>query len=102
MKTLLIAAALLVVPAAPAFAQDSTIVRYAPGELTTAAGRASLQRRLKQAVVRVCGPDGVAGSTLPNAKVRACYKTAAEAARPQVDRAIALASRGAEVASRNR
>ena len=98
MKTILIAA-LLAVPAAPAFAQDSVHVAYNTRELATAAGREKLQRRVQRAVVRVCGTDRVPGTMLPDHVVRSCYKTTADRARPQVDRAIALANRGTEVAS---
>ncbi|MEP9357916.1 UrcA family protein [Sphingomonas sp. KR3-1] len=99
MKTLLIAAALLAFPTAPAFAQNSVTIHYNTAKLTTAAGRAALQRQVKLAAVRACGTDRVPGSALPSSQVRACYKNAAMAARPQVERAIALANRGADVAS---
>ena len=101
MKIILIAAA-LAVPAVPAFAQNSVQVSYRAGDLTTAEGRQALHRRVNRAVVRVCGDHRAAGSLLHSPGVRACHRGAAETARPQVDRAIALANRGIEIASRER
>lgn len=101
MKIILIAAA-LAVPAVPAFAQNSVKVSYRAGDLITAEGRQALHRRVNRAVVRVCGDHRAAGSLLHSPGVRACHRVAAETARPQVDRAIALANRGVEVASRER
>ncbi|NIJ63313.1 UrcA family protein [Sphingomonas leidyi] len=101
MKIFLIAAA-LAVPIAPALAQSSVKVSYRASALATAEGRQALRRRVNRAVVHVCGDDRAAGSMLSNPAVRACHGQATAAARPQVDRAIALANRGVEVASRNR
>jgi UrcA family protein len=99
MMKFVIAAALVAVPTVPALAQQTAHVAYKADELVTASGRAALQRRVKVAVVQVCGTDRVPGSMLVNSKVRACYRTATASARPQVERAIALAARGSEVAS---
>ncbi|WP_163980872.1 UrcA family protein, partial [Raoultella ornithinolytica] len=85
--------AALAVPAVPAFAQNRVKVSYRSGELATATGRAALHRRVNHAAARACGDDRVPGSILPSRAVRACHKIAVEAARPQVDRAIALANR---------
>ncbi|MDF2384608.1 UrcA family protein [Nostoc ellipsosporum NOK] len=101
MKIFLIAAA-LAVPAAPALAQRSVKISYRAGALATAEGRQALHRRVNRAVVHVCGDDRATGSMLSNPAVRACHRQAAAAARPQVDRAIALANRGVEIASRDR
>jgi UrcA family protein len=96
MKTILLAAA-FALPAVPALAQDSVHVPYVANELATAAGRKALERRVDGAVVQVCGYDRAPGALLPNRAVRACYKAASDNARPQIDRAIALAARSTEV-----
>jgi UrcA family protein len=85
---------------APAFADSRVIVSYDPAALSTAKGRQALDRRVARAVIRVCGDGRVTGSVLISPEVRKCRETAAAAARPQVERAIALAVRPTDVASR--
>lgn len=99
MKMFVIAAALAAVSAVPAIAQETVHVAYKSNELASPSGRKALQRRVKVAIVQVCGTDRVPGSMLPSGKARACYRSSAASARPQVERAIALAARGAEMAS---
>jgi UrcA family protein len=85
--------------AAPVCAQDQVTVSFDKASLVTAKGREALDRRVARAVVRVCGSARVPGSILASQPVRACRVAAADTARSQVERAVAQASRPAEVAS---
>lgn len=102
MYRLLIASALLGgVANMPARADNRVNISYDRASLVTAEGRRALERRVARAVVRVCGDARVTGSLVTNPEVRKCRVAAAAAARPQVERAVALAVRPADMASRD-
>lgn len=77
----------------PALAQPAQAVQVPYGDLAlgTAAGRATLEARLRGAARRVCGP-AVSGGVAERQARASCYSAALNKARPQI--AHALAPRG--------
>ena len=61
-------------------------VSYARSELTTAGGRATLERRIRRAAELVCGPTDhhTAGTLHAVARNRACYERAVNEAMVQI------------------
>lgn len=100
MKTLLaFAAAAVAFSATPAFAQQpsSTVaVSYADLDLSTARGIRKLDRRIRTAVERACGPISSFDPAGKN-DVRQCRTDTLAAARVQRDVAIAAVARDSQV-----
>jgi UrcA family protein len=94
--------AALVISAAPAFAGSTenftTEVRYGDLNLTTDAGVAQLQRRIKAAAAAACGrPDG--RDIKASQAAATCRETAVANAKAKVELAVANARSGQDLAA---
>ena len=104
-KLTLLAAAAAVLGSVPAFAESplevvvETKISYADLNLSSAAGRATLDNRIKGAARFVCGPNQ--GPTLAEHKHRRdCQSNAIQGAHAQVERALASRGAGTVLAAR--
>lgn len=70
--------------AAPAYDPNVRVVRYGDLDLTTEAGRATLDRRVRSAINRICHQ----GSMIDLDAIQRCRESATEATRPAVQLAI--------------
>jgi UrcA family protein len=86
----------LTVAAAP-----SARVSYAELNLASAAGRATLDARVRSAARRLCLPHGTS-DLVREAAGRACLVEAIASARPQVARALAESASGSRLAAADR
>lgn len=82
---------------APVFAQEhievhavSASVSYADLDIRNAAGRATLERRVRGTASQLCKPH-VGTANGERVQRRRCYLEAAASARPQIDQAVARA-----------
>ena len=93
--------------ATPSLAQSQIEVRavssevsYADLNITSAEGRATLQRRVRGAANQLCQP-GISGVTLERYQRQRCYVAAVESAQPQIEAAVARRAGTAVAAARS-
>lgn len=83
--------------AVPAVAADNTVqigVRYADLDLSTEAGRATLDQRVEAAAREMCGTQVTTGTILPNSKIGRCVERAKASVHETIAERVARDRRG--------